>query len=51
MYSKNIGLHFAYLLNKLKKRNIFEKTIFCKIVIFFKQDHKVIHSTPKFDQF
>ena len=27
MYFKNIGLHFAYLSNKLKKKIIFEKKI------------------------
>ena len=33
MYFKNIGLHLAYLSNKLKKKLFLKKINFCKIVI------------------
>ena len=34
MYFKNIGLHFAYLY-KLKRKIIYEKKIFAKLLFFF----------------
>ena len=43
MYFKNIGLHLAYLSNKLKEKIIFEKKIFAKLL--FKKKNKTLKSS------
>ena len=51
MYFKNIGPILHIFQTKRRKKNLSKKKILPKLLFYFKQDHKVIQSTPKFNQF